>query len=70
MIAEDRPYWWIKETTTFSDFNKPTLRQTNLTCETTPGCPSGHSIAAAAVLYVICTEIINYLSQKRRSVCL
>uniref|UniRef100_A0A2A4JP68 glucose-6-phosphatase n=1 Tax=Heliothis virescens TaxID=7102 RepID=A0A2A4JP68_HELVI len=48
-LLEDRPYWWVQETTFYTE-DKPILRQTLQTCETGPGCPSGHSTTAAMML--------------------
>ncbi|CAH2083996.1 unnamed protein product [Euphydryas editha] len=49
-LLEDRPYWWVRETTFYSDTNRPRLLQTSQSCETGPGSPSGHSTTAASVL--------------------
>ncbi|KAI8441386.1 hypothetical protein MSG28_015001 [Choristoneura fumiferana] len=56
-ILEDRPYWWVRESTFYSS-HRPKLRQTQQTCEPGPGSPSGHSAAAAAsiiLLLIKCT---------------
>ncbi|XP_047541657.1 glucose-6-phosphatase 2 [Vanessa atalanta] len=49
-LLEDRPYWWVRETTFYSNTNRPHLHQTSQTCETGPGSPSGHTTTAASVL--------------------
>ncbi|KAH9628958.1 hypothetical protein HF086_016670, partial [Spodoptera exigua] len=49
-FLEDRPYWWIRETTFYSMSNRPVLQQTLQTCETGPGSPSGHTSTAAMML--------------------
>lgn len=37
ILSEGRPYWYV-----FSMPNRPILRQTEITCETSSGNPSGH----------------------------
>ena len=49
----ERPYWWIREHGT-----NISLLQTPLTCETGPGAPSGHSQAAAVVLWCL-TDVLG-----------
>lgn len=56
ILAEDRPYWWVSETKTYTSLTRPTLYQTEKTCETSPGSPSGHLTFASAVFYVLLTE--------------
>uniref|UniRef100_A0A0A9XGX2 Glucose-6-phosphatase n=1 Tax=Lygus hesperus TaxID=30085 RepID=A0A0A9XGX2_LYGHE len=56
-IAEPRPYWWIKE----AKVNIP-LRQTDITCETGPGSPSGHVMGTAALLYVLLQWLIDWFN--------
>ncbi|KAI8441384.1 hypothetical protein MSG28_014999 [Choristoneura fumiferana] len=51
-ILEDRPYWWVRESTFYSS-HRPKLRQTQQTCEPGPGSPSGHSAAAAASIILL-----------------
>ncbi|OWR47619.1 glucose-6-phosphatase, partial [Danaus plexippus plexippus] len=51
ILLEDRPFWWVRETTFYT--SPPQLYQTDQTCETGPGSPSGHSCAAAEVLILI-----------------
>lgn len=52
-LLEDRPYWWVRETSFYSGDRRPQLRQFRQTCETGPGCPSGHTAAAAMILMLI-----------------
>lgn len=66
IIREDRPYWWVRETDLYGD-NYPHLEQTPLTCETGPGCPSGHVMGAAAMLYVIINAFINRYTKRNIS---
>lgn len=63
ILREDRPYWWVRETTLYGN-SYPHLKQTPLTCETGPGCPSGHVMNAAALLYVIISSFINYYTKR------
>lgn len=41
------------------------MRQTEHSCEATPGCPSGHTMFNAALLYVVLDELLQ--NQKHRS---
>ncbi|CAB3241827.1 unnamed protein product [Arctia plantaginis] len=52
-LQEDRPYWWVRETSYYNTLDRPELRQTLQTCETGPGSPSGHSGAAATIILLI-----------------
>lgn len=61
-IAEGRPYWWVMETSVYTIYDRPELRQTYLTCETSAGSPSGHSMLFATTLYVAMQETLQ--SQK------
>lgn len=65
IFADTRPFWWLNETTAYSDFLRPKMRQTQHSCETTPGCPSGHTMVNAALMYVVVVELLQ--SQKHRS---
>ena len=40
------------------------MRQTEITCETSAGQPSGHVMFQAAFLYVVITEIVRTLNRK------
>lgn len=57
ILDEDRPYWWIHETKAYTSLTRPTLYQTERTCETSAGSPSGHLMLAACFLHVIYDEI-------------
>ncbi|KAG4076419.1 hypothetical protein HA402_005862 [Bradysia odoriphaga] len=59
ILSEGRPYWYV-----FSMENGPVLRQTEITCESSPGNPSGHVLFQAAFLYVVITELMTQLHQK------
>lgn len=51
-FAADRPYWWVQETKIYSPLNRPVLYQTERTCETSPGSPSGHMMIGAGFLFM------------------
>uniref|UniRef100_A0A8D8GF36 Glucose-6-phosphatase n=2 Tax=Culex pipiens TaxID=7175 RepID=A0A8D8GF36_CULPI len=53
ILAEDRPFWWVRETSEFTTLNRPKLYQNELTCEPSPGNPSGHLMTSTTYLYVI-----------------
>lgn len=59
LIAEDRPYWWVMETNAYTMFTRPNLRQTYLTCETSSGSPSGHSMLFATILFVAMQDALH-----------
>ncbi|XP_048002211.1 glucose-6-phosphatase 3 [Leguminivora glycinivorella] len=63
-LLEDRPYWWVQETTFYSS-HRPRLKQTRQTCETGPGSPSGHSAAGAAAL-VLLLMFISHIMRDRK----
>lgn len=65
ILREDRPYWWVRETDMY--INYPHIKQTPLTCETGPGCPSGHVMGAAALLFVLIRAFINKYSQRYKN---
>lgn len=56
-MAEPRPYWWVKE----AKVHVP-LRQTDITCETGPGSPSGHVMGTAALLYVLLNWLVQWFN--------
>ncbi|XP_063238749.1 glucose-6-phosphatase 2 [Bacillus rossius redtenbacheri] len=58
LLMEHRPYWWVRETALYGGPERaPSLRQTPLTCETGPGCPSGHVMGYAAVAYLLASSL-------------
>ncbi|XP_046681969.1 glucose-6-phosphatase 2 [Homalodisca vitripennis] len=60
LLMEDRPFWWVREYGT----GAPELRQTPLTCETSPGSPSGHVMGFAALLYALLRwAIANFINK-------
>ncbi|XP_059811624.1 glucose-6-phosphatase catalytic subunit 1-like [Hypanus sabinus] len=60
-----RPYWWVHETTFYTNSSLPTLQQFPLTCETGPGSPSGHAMGSAGVWYVMITAFLTFGLQKK-----
>lgn len=64
IISEDRPFSWIHETKTYTSLTIPTLYQTERTCETSPGSPSGHMMLASSFLYLILNEVEEQIQQK------
>ncbi|KAG6447224.1 hypothetical protein O3G_MSEX004818 [Manduca sexta] len=64
-LLEDRPYWWVRETSFYAGERRPQLRQFRQTCETGPGCPSGHT-AAAAMLLVLALMWISHVMHDRK----
>lgn len=70
ILNEDRPYWWIHETKAYTSLTRPTLYQTERTCETSPGSPSGHLMIASSFLFVILIGVeklivLNFMSYRR-----
>ncbi|XP_063898243.1 glucose-6-phosphatase 3 [Helicoverpa armigera] len=63
-LLEDRPYWWVRETTFYTD-EKPVLRQTLQTCETGPGSPSGHSTTAAMMLILSLMWLSHVMNDRK-----
>lgn len=59
LIAEDRPYWWVMESSAYTISTRPNLRQTYMTCETSPGSPSGHSMLFATILFVAMQDALQ-----------
>lgn len=59
LLAEDRPFWWVSETSAYTAFTRPSLRQTYLTCETSAGNPSSHVMVLAAILCTASQEVLQ-----------
>ncbi|XP_049538220.1 glucose-6-phosphatase 3 isoform X1 [Anopheles darlingi] len=66
VLAEDRPFWWLNETKEFSSLNRPKIYQNELTCEPSPGNPSGHLMTSTAYLFVIFSVLEECLRQYGR----
>ncbi|CAK1593204.1 unnamed protein product [Parnassius mnemosyne] len=64
-LLEERPYWWVRETTFYTGMRRPQLRQFGQTCETGPGSPSGHSATAATVLLLILMWISHIMNDRK-----
>uniref|UniRef100_A0A182TU90 glucose-6-phosphatase n=1 Tax=Anopheles melas TaxID=34690 RepID=A0A182TU90_9DIPT len=66
ILAEDRPFWWLNETKEFSSLNRPKIYQNELTCEPSPGNPSGHLMTSTTYLFVIFSVLEEYLAKYGR----
>ncbi|KAJ0170281.1 hypothetical protein K1T71_014209 [Dendrolimus kikuchii] len=64
-LLEDRPYWWVRETSFYPNNRRPQLRQFHQTCETGPGCPSGHT-ATTAMLLMLAIMWISHVMNDRK----
>lgn len=67
LIHEDRPYWWVMETKSYTHFVRPVLEQTSLTCETSSGSPSGHAMMFSTVLFVIMQDSLRLVDKNTNS---
>uniref|UniRef100_A0A8C4TA46 Glucose-6-phosphatase catalytic subunit 1 n=1 Tax=Erpetoichthys calabaricus TaxID=27687 RepID=A0A8C4TA46_ERPCA len=65
-----RPYWWVHETSFYDSTAVPQIQQFPITCETGPGSPSGHAMAAASIYYVMVSALSSMRAIERASVCL
>ncbi|XP_026316368.1 glucose-6-phosphatase [Hyposmocoma kahamanoa] len=63
-LLEDRPYWWVRETDFYDQYDRPSLRQTRQTCETGPGCPSGHSETTAMLLVLVMCWVSHIMNDR------
>ncbi|XP_031420987.1 glucose-6-phosphatase b isoform X2 [Clupea harengus] len=59
MLFGERPYWWVQETSFYGNSTIPQIKQFPMTCETSPGSPSGHAMGAAGVYYALITSVLN-----------
>lgn len=62
LMRGERPYWWVhefKQSTPNQMTDLPQINQTFMTCETGPGSPSGHSMATAALWYIIIEAMLK-----------
>ncbi|XP_053665027.1 glucose-6-phosphatase catalytic subunit 1 [Anopheles marshallii] len=66
ILAEDRPFWWLNETKEFSSLNRPKIYQNELTCEPSPGNPSGHLMTSTTYLFVIFSVLEEYFQKYGR----
>ncbi|XP_058123650.1 glucose-6-phosphatase 2 [Anopheles ziemanni] len=66
VLAEDRPFWWLNETKEFTSLNRPKIYQNELTCEPSPGNPSGHLMTSTTYLFVIFSVLEEYLRKYGR----
>ncbi|XP_060950701.1 glucose-6-phosphatase a, catalytic subunit, tandem duplicate 1 [Limanda limanda] len=65
VLFGERPYWWVHETRFYGADPVPFLQQFPITCETGPGSPSGHAMAAAGVWYVMVTALLSMATERR-----
>lgn len=65
VLFGERPYWWVHETRFYGAGPVPALQQFPITCETGPGSPSGHAMAAAGVWYVMVTALLSLATEKQ-----
>uniref|UniRef100_A0A0N7ZBX2 glucose-6-phosphatase n=1 Tax=Scylla olivacea TaxID=85551 RepID=A0A0N7ZBX2_SCYOL len=63
VLAGDRPFWWIHETTVYKGLPPP-MYQFPITCETGSGNPSGHAKLNAAMFYVLVSAFISMVVQQ------
>ncbi|XP_043911380.1 glucose-6-phosphatase catalytic subunit 1-like [Protopterus annectens] len=66
ILFGQRPYWWVQETSFYSNSSVPVVEQFSVTCETGPGSPSGHAMGSAGVYYVMVTAVLTLLLQKQQ----
>ncbi|XP_028174061.1 glucose-6-phosphatase 3 isoform X2 [Ostrinia furnacalis] len=64
-LLEDRPYWWVRETSFYEGARRPQLRQFRQTCETGPGSPSGHSTTVAMLLLLAIMWISHIMNDRK-----
>ncbi|XP_041459262.1 glucose-6-phosphatase 2-like [Lytechinus variegatus] len=57
LMMGQRPYWWVMESPVYMGEERPFLKQFKITCETGPGCPSGHAMVTTAVWFVFVSSL-------------
>lgn len=62
LLNEHRPFWYVKAHRELGI----ELYQTPQTCETGPGCPSGHVMITAVVLYVMVARVTSCSDKRGR----
>lgn len=63
ILNEDRPFWWVHETKLYTSLTRPILYQTERTCETSGGSPSGHMMLASCFLFIIYEELNSVIDR-------
>ncbi|XP_051969083.1 glucose-6-phosphatase catalytic subunit 1-like [Xyrauchen texanus] len=66
ILFGERPYWWVHETSYYTNSSAPHIEQYPMTCETGPGSPSGHAMGAAGVYYALVTSILAIMLNKEK----
>ncbi|XP_006006016.1 glucose-6-phosphatase catalytic subunit 1 isoform X1 [Latimeria chalumnae] len=66
ILFGERPYWWVFETSYYSNTSVPVIKQFHMTCETGPGSPSGHTMGSAGVGFVMVTALLSIMLQKKQ----
>uniref|UniRef100_A0AAZ3RK56 Glucose-6-phosphatase catalytic subunit 1 n=1 Tax=Oncorhynchus tshawytscha TaxID=74940 RepID=A0AAZ3RK56_ONCTS len=61
ILFGERPYWWVQETPYYGNSSAPQIGQFPMTCETSPGSPSGHAMSAAGVYYAMISSLLAIL---------
>ncbi|XP_024289141.2 glucose-6-phosphatase catalytic subunit 1 [Oncorhynchus tshawytscha] len=61
ILFGERPYWWVQETPYYANSSAPQIEQFPMTCETSPGSPSGHAMSAAGVYYAMISSLLAIL---------
>lgn len=57
-----RPYWWVMESPVYiGEGERPFIKQFKTTCETGPGCPSGHAMVTAATWFVFVASLNEFI---------
>ncbi|RUS86528.1 hypothetical protein EGW08_005720 [Elysia chlorotica] len=64
VLHGERPYWWVHQAGLYPADAVPHLRQFNITCETGPGCPSGHAMITSSVWYILVSDFLYYKQVK------
>lgn len=64
ILNEARPFWWVQETTSYTSLTRPILYQTDRTCETSGGSPSGHMMISSCFLFIIYEELNSVIDSK------
>ncbi|XP_006819676.1 LOW QUALITY PROTEIN: glucose-6-phosphatase 2-like [Saccoglossus kowalevskii] len=61
-----RPYWWVHESSLYTEETRPDILQFPITCETGPGSPSGHAMVTSSVWFIMITAFLRYKSNQQQ----